>query len=409
MAQHEYSNKQTLARFWEKVKEQGGGGGGGDDKVFIAVYNSTTAQEIIAYLDASNEPYAPMLIKRGSDYYTVTTASKQGADKVIIRSFATLSGDFYMFTYTVTNGVWASSSYGFQKRLESGTNIKTINGESLMGSGDMVISGGGGASLASAMDVTKAVGGISSGKTYAANTALETIFRDMLSPTLNPALTGPSAAVAGGGLPAMAKVGQEIPATTVTVALNRGSINPQYSASEPYRAGAATGYTLKMTGATVAFDESGSSPNFSLPAFTRHLKGQVTLTGTASYGEGPQPKDSSGANYSTPLPAGSVSANRNIEFLIPFYRGVSNDATIADLSGLTEDLTAKANKTYSFATDNQHCVFAYDLDYGSLSSIKDENGFETIDGWTKSVLGQCFVYVAQNKTTDPDAGYTFTF
>lgn len=118
-------------------------GGGDDDNVFIAEYNVTTAQEIIAFIDASKEPFAPMLVKRGADYYTVTTAAKQDANKVIIRTFATLSGNFYMFMYTVTDGTWASSSYGFQQMLESGTNIKTINGQSLLGSGNIEVQGSG--------------------------------------------------------------------------------------------------------------------------------------------------------------------------------------------------------------------------------------------------------------------------
>lgn len=112
-----------------------------DAKVFIAEYNVTTAQEIIAHIDASKEPFAPMLIKRGNDYYTVITAQKQSDDKVIIRSFATLSGNYYVFMYTVTNGTWASNSHGFQKLLESGTSIKTVNGESLLGSGNVEIEG----------------------------------------------------------------------------------------------------------------------------------------------------------------------------------------------------------------------------------------------------------------------------
>ena len=119
-------------------------GGTGYDKTFIAEYNVTTAQEIIAYLDASKEPFAPILVKRGGDYYTVTTASKQAADKVIIVTFASLSGNYYTFTYTITGNTWATASYGFQKLLESGANIKTINGQSLLGSGDIQIQGGGG-------------------------------------------------------------------------------------------------------------------------------------------------------------------------------------------------------------------------------------------------------------------------
>lgn len=110
-----------------------------DAKVFVAEYNVTTAQEIIAHIDSAKEPFAPMLIKRGNDYYTVITAQKQSDDKVIIRSFATLSGNYYVFMYTVTNGTWASSSYGFQQLLVSGTNIKTVNGESVLGRGDIII------------------------------------------------------------------------------------------------------------------------------------------------------------------------------------------------------------------------------------------------------------------------------
>ena len=111
-------------------------------KVFVATYNVTTAQEIIAFTAAANEPNAPMLVKRGNDYYTVLTVAKQADNKIIIRTFGTLGGKFYMFTYTVTNGSWASSSYGFQQILESGTNIKTVGGQSLLGSGDITLSGG---------------------------------------------------------------------------------------------------------------------------------------------------------------------------------------------------------------------------------------------------------------------------
>lgn len=118
-------------------------GGSGDAKAFIAEYNVTTAQEIIDFIDASNEPYAPMQVKRGGSYYTVVTAVKQDTNQVIIRTFATLSGNYYMFTYTVTDGTWASSSYGFQKLLESGTNIKTINGQSILGSGNIEVQGSG--------------------------------------------------------------------------------------------------------------------------------------------------------------------------------------------------------------------------------------------------------------------------
>lgn len=112
----------------------------GTGEAFVATYGTTTAQEIIAHLEGDSP--LPMFVERSGSYYTVTTAAKQAANKIIIRTFATLGGEYYMFTYTVTDGTWAGASQGFQYKLESGTNLKTVNGQSLLGSGDLPISGG---------------------------------------------------------------------------------------------------------------------------------------------------------------------------------------------------------------------------------------------------------------------------
>lgn len=113
-----------------------------DARVFVATYNVTPAQEIIAYLDSANEPFAPVIVKRGNDYYTAALATKSGDDGVIVRVLGSGSGDYIVFNYTVRGNAWSNSSYTFQKKLVSGTDIKTINGESLLGSGDIAISGG---------------------------------------------------------------------------------------------------------------------------------------------------------------------------------------------------------------------------------------------------------------------------
>lgn len=113
-----------------------------EKKVFVAEYNVTTAAEIRAYLDSAEEPFAPILVKRGNDYYTGILATKSGNNAAIIRVIGSGSGEFFLFTYTVTNATWVNSSYGLQKKLESGTNIKTINNQSLLGEGNIDISGG---------------------------------------------------------------------------------------------------------------------------------------------------------------------------------------------------------------------------------------------------------------------------
>lgn len=129
----------------------GDGNGGGDaytkaetdellaSKSFIATYNVTTSQELIGYLDSAKEPFAPVVVKRGSDYYTAALATKSGDDKVILRVLGSGGGDYIVFNYTISGSSWASSSYTFQKKLTSGTDIKTVGGQSLLGSGNINI------------------------------------------------------------------------------------------------------------------------------------------------------------------------------------------------------------------------------------------------------------------------------
>ena len=252
------------------------------------------------------------------------------------------------------------------------------------------------------------VGGIKKPKTYVAGTEVETILNDLLNPVMNPTLTNPSASIsysASATLP----VGTTIDAKTATVSLNRGSINPQYTAAEPYRSGAATGYSLKVDGATTPFNESNTTGSFSVPALTRHLKGDITFTATASYGQGCQPKNSIGENYSTPLQAGTVSATKKISFILPFRYGATDTKDLTSLDGLETDVSVKSNKEYYFTSVNQYCVMAYDSSYGDLSLIQDQNGFNTTGSWEKHILGEYTYYVSQSRITDTNAKSTFIF
>ena len=108
---------------------------------FVAHYQTTTAQEIIEYLDRVGDNNSQVVIERGNDFYGCVLVSKQGDNKVVLRTLGSNMGKYYIYTYTITNEVWASNSYGFQELLNSGVNIKTINGETLLGSGDIEIGG----------------------------------------------------------------------------------------------------------------------------------------------------------------------------------------------------------------------------------------------------------------------------
>lgn len=120
---------------------------GGQSKVFVATYGVTTAQELLTHVNNSNEPFAPVIIKRGNDYHTVTTAVKQSDEKVVLRTIASSNGEFYIFTYTITNGTWSSTTNGLQQKLTAGNNI-TIENNVISSTG-----GGGGGGLPSDFNI----------------------------------------------------------------------------------------------------------------------------------------------------------------------------------------------------------------------------------------------------------------
>ena len=254
------------------------------------------------------------------------------------------------------------------------------------------------------------------------DTPLETVFRGILSKTYYPVLTAPSVSI-DDPYPTLMAVNDNVSFATVREVFSRGSINPQYTSESPYRSGEATNYNLKIEGAFVynpemdvwdvmRYNEYNSTGVFNVRAeFTRFEKGKVTLNAAVNYEAGVQPKDSDGNNYQSLLPAGTVSKVKEIEFILPFYYGVSDGNIVDDFAGLIKDLTKKSNKTYTFTTNNQYAVIAYDASYGNLKEIKDQNGFEV--QWVASevvVGGQTYkVYVAAYATTAINSKFTFNF
>lgn len=88
-----------------------------EGKMFVAVYGSTTAQEILQYANPDNEPFAPIMIRRGNDYHAATSILKQNEQSVILRAIGTISGVHSIFTYTITNGSWATTVTQLQEKV----------------------------------------------------------------------------------------------------------------------------------------------------------------------------------------------------------------------------------------------------------------------------------------------------
>lgn len=81
----------------------------------------------------------------------------------------------------------------------------------------------------------------------------------------------------------------------------------------------------------------------------------------------------------------SVTANRSYSFVYPYYYGVGAVAlAAASVAGLTKQIItdqSSANRSFTPSVGNVY-YFAYPAAYASLTSILDQNGFETIADWT---------------------------
>lgn len=266
----------------------------------------------------------------------------------------------------------------------------------LKGDGTWADVSGGSSELINPLTASVAVGGVAAGKNYPAGTSLEQILRDILAPALYPTLTNPSATIAGTGAKLLEK-GSTLNAT-MTITFNQGSINPAYGTSGK-RSGAATGYTLNG-GAS----QSGNT-------FSQVVsESNNTFSGAVAYAEGEQPKDSTGANYSTPLPAGSVNTNTvTYEFVNAFY------ATTVNIDTMTKQpLVSKSAKQYTFnlvlQTATQPAKFDIPADYNvtavqgynqMTSQWQNINDFVVSDTTHEDAAGNT---VAYKRYTD-DRGY----
>lgn len=241
--------------------------------------------------------------------------------------------------------------------------------------------GGGSAELEEELVTSVAVGGIKSGTTYEEGTSLETLFRDMLNPVAYPTLTNPSASLSATGAKLL-ETGATLN-TTFTLTLNRGSINPQYTAESPYRSGVATSYT---------FDGETTTTNTFAKTIT---SAKTSYQGSIAYEAGVQPKDSTGKDYNSPLPAGSVNSNTvSYEFVDPIYANTSNIATVAKLA-----LVSKSAKQKEFSFPAQTVANPEQFHISASWTITAIESLNPMSGkWE-----DCSSEFTQGTTTHPDA------
>lgn len=266
-------------------------------------------------------------------------------------------------------------------------------------------------SLDPTVSTVEKLGGIDAGTTVAQLTgkSYDEIFDTLIFPTVNPTFTAPSASISLKSYSATQEIGAAAPtaAANFNVSFNPGAINLA-GKKQNNRAGAQDTEASKVL--------YSSSKVEALPE--KVIAGAMDYYYRAAYAAGPQPKDSKGNNYQTPLAAGTVDSGKvTVTGYRPAYSGlVSTDNITEDvIKGMTKTVSAKKTINVAGPITEQYICFAAPAGW-TVSNIKDSNNFDVTSSYTKSTVsvtgldGQAVNYTVylSGKMTQPST-YSVNF
>lgn len=156
---------------------------------------------------------------------------------------------------------------------------------------------------------TYPVGGIAAG-TELAGFTYEQILSMMLYGIVNPVLIAPSLNVTTNHVNAIIGLSADITGTAI---FDRGAINPAYGTSG-FRAGLPTAYVIN--GNEIVSSALNYSFDFTID---KVVAGDNTIVVSVKYAEGEQPKNSTGGNFDSPLPAGIIEHIIKINGTYPIF------------------------------------------------------------------------------------------
>lgn len=114
------------------------------------------------------------------------------------------------------------------------------------------------------------------------------------------------------------------------------------------------------------------------------------------------------------------SASKTKTFVFPFFDGSTVADTVNPYSGLAKRVSTKSNKSVAFDADGEYFWFCYPASYGDLASIRDQNGFEVLSSFTKTVADvtstgltnnwtESYNYYRTTNATNIHGTFTFNF
>lgn len=194
--------------------------------------------------------------------------------------------------------------------------------------------------LADNIATVNALGGIPAGTTVAKlkNKTFSQLFDELIFPTVNPTFENPIVFFSIKSIPTI----QEVGTTGASVPVG-ASFNAVYSPGAIKIAGVKKqnrSGDLKPNESFIYINNDPANKKFP----TEIPEGSIIYKYRAAYAQGPQPLDSKGNNYQTPLPAGTVdSAPITINGVYPYFTNKDNNESFAKLA-LTTSTTLSAVK-----------------------------------------------------------------
>lgn len=185
--------------------------------------------------------------------------------------------------------------------------------------------------LADDIATVNALGGIPAGTTVSQlkNKTFSQLFDELIFPTINPTFENPSAFLSLRNTSTTPTI-QEVGTTGASVPV-AASFNTQYNPGAIKIAGVKKqnrGGDLKSNESFIYINNAPANKNFP----TEIPEGSTVYKYRAAYAQGPQPLDSKGNNYQTPLPAGTVDSTAvTITGVYPYFSNKDNNKAFAKL------------------------------------------------------------------------------
>lgn len=115
----------------------------------------------------------------------------------------------------------------------------------------------------------------------------------------------------------------------------------------------------------------------------------------------------------------TITSSQIVNFVAPSWYGVGVNGLITGVKNMTKYLNTRANRTFTYNTNNNHFYYAYPNDWGQLTSIIDQNGFNITLSFSNltgnlllanNITNYVYrIYQSINPSTNTDFNITFNF